>query len=86
MFEIETLKAKKLADLQEIAATLKIARYKTLKKQYKQPEYEFEGIIESEGVLDIMSDGYGFLRSSDYNYLASPDDIYVLNLKSAYLD
>lgn len=193
MFEIETLKAKKLADLQEIAATLKIARYKTLKKQdliyqildlqaqkpeavnedqntqskrrprtrtqktlsegvnedskqevqtenkedqaaenpqrgprnqqrnndrrnndrqndrqndrrgndrakgqndksanydrhnydkelknrYKQPEHEFEGLIDSEGVLDIMSDGYGFLRSSDYNYLASPDDIYV---------
>ena len=50
---------------------------KDLKNKYKQPEYEFEGIIESEGVLDIMSDGYGFLRSSDYNYLASPDDIYV---------
>ena len=50
---------------------------KDLKNRYKQPEYEFEGIIESEGVLDIMSDGYGFLRSSDYNYLASPDDIYV---------
>ncbi len=38
---------------------------------------EFEGIIENEGVLEIMQDGYGFLRSSDYNYLASPDDIYV---------
>lgn len=50
---------------------------KDLKSRYKQPEYEFEGIIDSEGVLDIMSDGYGFLRSSDYNYLASPDDIYV---------
>ena len=40
-------------------------------------EYEFEGIISSEGVLEIMPDGYGFLRSSDYNYLNSPDDIYV---------
>jgi len=40
-------------------------------------DYEFEGIIESEGVLEMMSDGYGFLRSSDYNYLASPDDIYL---------
>ena len=50
---------------------------KELKSRYKQPEYEFEGIIDSEGVLDMMSDGYGFLRSSDYNYLASPDDIYV---------
>ncbi|MBT8235082.1 MAG: transcription termination factor Rho [Bacteroidia bacterium] len=50
---------------------------KELKNKYKQPEYEFDSIIESEGVLDIMSDGYGFLRSSDYNYLSSPDDIYV---------
>jgi transcription termination factor Rho len=39
--------------------------------------FEFEGIIVSEGVLEIMTDGYGFLRSSDYNYLNSPDDIYV---------
>ncbi len=38
---------------------------------------EFEGIVESQGVLEIMQDGYGFLRSGDYNYLASPDDIYV---------
>jgi transcription termination factor Rho len=38
---------------------------------------EFEGIIASEGVLEMMPDGYGFLRSSDYNYLSSPDDIYV---------
>ncbi len=47
------------------------------KGKYRDPDYEFDGIIESEGVLDIMNDGYGFLRSSDYNYLASPDDIYV---------
>lgn len=39
--------------------------------------YEFEGIISNSGVLEIMPDGYGFLRSSDYNYLNSPDDIYV---------
>ncbi|MDT7827712.1 transcription termination factor Rho [Pricia sp. S334] len=50
---------------------------KDLKNRYKAPEYEFDSIIESEGVLDIMQDGYGFLRSSDYNYLSSPDDIYV---------
>jgi len=50
---------------------------KELKNRYKQPEFEFDSIIESEGVLDIMQDGYGFLRSSDYNYLSSPDDIYV---------
>lgn len=39
--------------------------------------YEFEGIIVNSGVLEIMPDGYGFLRSSDYNYLNSPDDVYV---------
>ncbi len=39
--------------------------------------FELEGIVSSEGVLEIMQDGYGFLRSSDYNYLNSPDDIYV---------
>jgi transcription termination factor Rho len=39
--------------------------------------YNFEGVIASEGVLEIMADGYGFLRSSDYNYLNSPDDVYV---------
>lgn len=38
---------------------------------------DFEGVIINEGVLEIMQDGYGFLRSADYNYLASPDDIYV---------
>ena len=45
----------------------------------RQPAFniEFEGIIASEGVLEMMPDGYGFLRSSDYNYLSSPDDIYV---------
>ncbi len=47
------------------------------RNRYKEPDYEFDGIIESEGVLDIMQDGYGFLRSSDYHYLSSPDDIYV---------
>ncbi len=47
------------------------------KNKYRQPDYEFDAIIESEGVLDIMQDGYGFLRSSDYNYISSPDDIYV---------
>jgi len=47
------------------------------RNKYREPDYEFDGIIESEGVLEIMQDGYGFLRSSDYNYLSSPDDIYV---------
>jgi transcription termination factor Rho len=47
------------------------------KNKYRNPHYEFDALIESEGVLDIMQDGYGFLRSSDYNYLSSPDDIYL---------
>ncbi len=41
------------------------------------PKHEFDAIIESTGVLEIMSDGYGFLRSADYNYFSSPDDMYV---------
>ena len=46
-------------------------------RQQPQPKVEFEGVVEATGVLEIMPDGYGFLRSSDYNYLNSPDDIYV---------
>ena len=42
-----------------------------------EPAIEFDGVVEATGVLEIMPDGYGFLRSSDYNYLNSPDDIYV---------
>ncbi len=43
----------------------------------KREEFEFDGIIDAEGVLEILQDGYGFLRSADFNYLSSPDDIYV---------
>lgn len=52
-------------------------------QQPKQPQkekeqaYDFDGILSATGVLEIMSDGYGFLRSSDYNYMSSPDDVYV---------
>jgi transcription termination factor Rho len=54
----------------------------SLRNREKEPvketfNVEFDGIILSEGVLEMMPDGYGFLRSSDYNYLSSPDDIYV---------
>ncbi len=59
---------------------------------YKNPLEELTGLIEAEGVLDLMPEGYGFLRSSDYNYLSSPDDIYVShqvirtwNLKKGHL-
>lgn len=51
---------------------------KSIKKQFNTLVKEFDGLIENTGVLEIMSEGsYGFLRSADYNYLASPDDIYV---------
>lgn len=46
-------------------------------QSFKPNIRDFDGVIDNEGVLEIMQDGYGFLRSSDYNYLASPDDIYV---------
>jgi len=47
------------------------------RSRYRQPDFEFDGIVQTEGVLDTMTEGYGFLRSSDYNYLSSPDDVYV---------
>ena len=51
--------------------------YTEEKKIKPEVEYNFDGVILSEGVLEIMQDGYGFMRSSDYNYLNSPDDVYV---------
>ncbi len=50
---------------------------KELQRPAPKPKFEFEGTVRATGVLEIMPDGYGFLRSSDYNYLNSPDDIYV---------
>jgi len=50
---------------------------KTKIKTDKDKEYEFEGLVEVEGVLEILQDGYGFLRSADFNYLSSPDDVYL---------
>lgn len=47
------------------------------KSRENEKSYDFDGIISATGVLEIMQEGYGFLRSSDYNYLTSPDDIYV---------
>lgn len=53
--------------------------FQRLSPQKKEPAFnvEFDGVIMGEGVLEMMPDGYGFLRSSDYNYLSSPDDVYV---------
>ena len=52
-------------------------RYQDKRREKEDAFADFEGIVVSEGALEIMPDGYGFLRSSDYNYLNSPDDIYV---------
>lgn len=46
-------------------------------QQPQRPRYDFDGILEATGVLEIVPDGFGFLRSADFNYLASPDDVYV---------
>ena len=46
-------------------------------KQQESPTYDFSNLVKSNGVLEVISEGYGFLRSSDYNYLSSPDDVYV---------
>ncbi|MBS1742365.1 MAG: transcription termination factor Rho [Bacteroidetes bacterium] len=51
--------------------------YQQFKKEPPAFNIEFDGVVLGEGVLEMMPDGYGFLRSSDYNYLSSPDDIYV---------
>ncbi len=53
------------------------AEYQPERKPQMEKPYEFDDILTGTGVLEIMPDGYGFLRSSDYNYLSSPDDIYV---------
>jgi len=76
----ETVKKEPVAEIKvQPAKLVKVDEKKEDSKEEKKEEYsfEFEGLVSSEGVLEIMPDGYGFLRSSDYNYLNSPDDIYV---------
>ncbi len=76
---------KSLADTAQIAPTQQLPRESTSKDKKSSSKVEQEGgapfnfgeNIRGEGVLDVMSEGFGFLRSSDYNYLSSPDDIYV---------
>jgi transcription termination factor Rho len=79
---IAELKEKNITELSRIARTLEIPGASGLRKQdliFKilQAQSEKEGHIFAEGVLEILPDGYGFLRSPDYNYLPGPDDIYV---------
>src|SRR6185503_13214247 len=65
-------------DESESAAEQAAAQNKIYPQRREQQfNVEFDGVILSEGVLEMMPDGYGFLRSSDYNYLSSPDDVYV---------
>ncbi len=81
--ELETIEAEQEKDLaaqrpyKDRAGREPGFRNKHVERHKDEFSFEFEGIVTAEGVLEIMPDGYGFLRSSDYNYLNSPDDIYV---------
>ena len=80
--DISALKSKKIVELNELAKDLKIDGFSDFRKQdliFKilEAQTEKDGLTFSKGVLEVLPDGYGFLRSADYNYLPSPDDIYV---------
>lgn len=91
IIDINELKSKKIAELVQIAKNLNIQNLNNLTKQElilkiveiqaqtvtKDKDIEAEELISSGGVLEVLPDGYGFLRSPDYSYLSSPDDIYV---------
>jgi transcription termination factor Rho len=89
VIDILDLKGKKIAELTHLAKSLGIINFADLRKQElilkiveaqastQQKDYVMEGLITGGGVLEVLPDGYGFLRSVDYNYLPSPDDIYV---------
>jgi transcription termination factor Rho len=82
MLDIETLKEKKITELTEIAQKLNVTGFSGLKKQelifrILEEQTAQEGLIFSKGVLEILPDGYGFLRSQNYSYLPGPDDIYI---------
>ncbi len=80
--DISQLQSLKIVDLYQIAKELKISGYSDLRKQdliFKilEEQSKKDGAAVAKGVLEVMTDGYGFLRSANYNYLPSPDDIYV---------
>ncbi len=80
--DIAELKSKRIAELSTIARDLQIAGYSDLRKQelifrILEAQAQQDGLTFSAGVLEVLPDGYGFLRSTNYNYLPSPDDIYV---------
>ncbi|MCK4558935.1 MAG: transcription termination factor Rho [Calditrichia bacterium] len=82
MLDIEVLKEKKSSELNKIAQDMNISGVSGLKKaelifRILEEQTAQEGLLFSKGVLEILPDGYGFLRSTNYNYLPGPDDIYI---------
>ena len=82
VIDIGVLKTYTISRLMKLAQQLKIEDYSNLRKQdlmFKilQANAEKEGHMFGEGVLEVLPDGFGFLRSPDYNYLPCPDDIYI---------
>ena len=80
--DIVELKQKSVAQLHELAQQLNLSNYSGLRKQdlifrIEQSLLDKDTVIRGEGVLEILPEGYGFLRSQDWNYLYGPDDIYV---------
>ena len=80
--DIAELKQKSVAELHELAEQLNISNYSGLRKQdlifrIEQNLLDQDTVLRGEGVLEILPEGYGFLRSQDWNYLYGPDDIYV---------
>ena len=80
--DIAQLRSKSLGDLHDLAEELKISNYSGLRKQdlifrIEQSLLDDDVVLRGEGVLEILAEGYGFLRSQDWNYLYGPDDIYV---------
>jgi transcription termination factor Rho len=79
---VSELKSKKINELTQLAKKLKIEGYAGMRKQelifsLLQAQIEKNGLIYGEGTLEILPDGFGFLRAPSYNYLPGPDDIYV---------
>jgi transcription termination factor Rho len=80
--DITAIKSKSIAELHEMAEDLNISNYSGLRKQdliyrIEQNLLDSEVVLRGEGVLEVLPEGYGFLRSQDWNYLYGPDDIYV---------
>jgi transcription termination factor Rho len=80
--DISTIKTKSISELHEMAEELNISNYSGLRKQdliyrIEQNLLDSEVVLRGEGVLEVLPEGYGFLRSQDWNYLYGPDDIYV---------